>query len=133
MKRCIALLTLGFLGMALPGLAVDKEVVQLQQNVALLLGTVRELQRSFDERMAVMRTLVEQSSDRMNQFQDRMTQLNSAVADMQKSLQTSVGNAGQKVDNVGGQLQGVQALVEELRVGGQRGAGVVAQIVRKLL
>ena len=101
--------------MTLPALAVDKEVIQLQQNVALLLGTVRELQRSFDERMAVMRTLVEQSSERMNQFQDRVTQLNSAVADLQRSLQTSVGNAGQKVDNLGSQVQGVQALVEELR------------------
>jgi len=116
MKRSLALLVLGLVGMVQPGLAVDKEVIQLQQNVALLLGMVRELQRSFDERIVVIRTLVEQSSDRMNQFSDRVNQVNSGLAELQKSMQNSVGNAGQKVDNLGNQMQGLQASMEELRV-----------------
>lgn len=116
MKRSLALLILGLAGMVQPGFGVDKEVIQLQQNVALLLGMVRELQRSFDERIVVVRTLVEQSSDRMNQFSDRVNQLNSGLAELQKSVQNSVGNAGQKVDNLGSQMQGMQALIEELRV-----------------
>jgi tol-pal system protein YbgF len=115
MKRHLVLAAIVWFGLVRPGFAQNRDIVQLQQSVALLLGTVRELQRSFDERMAVMRTLVEQSSERSNQFDSRMTQLNTAVVELQTSLQNSVANAGQKVDNLGTQLQGLNASLEELR------------------
>ena len=108
MKRSVLLLVLWGIGIPLPGLAVDKEVIQLQQNVALLQGMVREMQRNLDEKMAVMRTLMEQSADKMNL-------LNSSMVDLQQSLQTSVGNASQKVDNLTGQMQGLQVSLDELR------------------
>src|SRR2546430_1649079 len=62
------LLTVCFFTLAPLGLAVDKEVVALQQNVALLQGMVREMQRTFDEKMAVMQTLIGQSSDKSGQL-----------------------------------------------------------------
>ncbi len=111
MKLRIGLLVLWIAGMAPAGYGVDKEVIQLQQSVALLQGMVRELQRNFDEKIAVMRTLVEQSLDRMNQLN---VQLNTTMTDLQKSTQTSVGTAGQKVDGLSGQVQGVQASLEEM-------------------
>ena len=88
--------------------AVDKEVIQLQQSVALLQGMVRELQRNFDEKTAVMRTLVEQSSE-------QMTKLTGDLAALQQSIQVTVGNAGQKMDTVGSQVQGIQASLDDLR------------------
>ena len=88
--------------------AVDKEVIQLQQSVALLQGMVRELQRNFDEKTAVMRTLVEQSSE-------QMTKLTGDLATLQQSIQVTVGNAGQKMDTVGSQVQGIQASLDDLR------------------
>jgi tol-pal system protein YbgF len=94
--------------MASPALAVDKEVIQLQQSVALLQGMVREMQRNFDEKMAVMRTLVEQSAD-------QTTRLTSDLAAIQESIQSSVGNSGQKVENVTTLVQGVQASLDDLR------------------
>ncbi len=119
MKRHFALAVILLLATAKPGFGQNRDMVQLQQTVALLLGTVRELQRSFDERMAVMRTLVEQSSERTNQFQtqfqERVTQLSAAIAEMQTSVQSSVANSGQKVDSVGSQIQGLQGSLEELR------------------
>jgi tol-pal system protein YbgF len=115
MKRHLALATILLLATVQPGFAQNRDIIQLQQTVALLLGTVRELQRSFDERMAVMRTLVEQSSDRTNQFQERMTQLNSAMTELQTSLQNSVANSSQKVDNMGTQIQGLHGSLDELR------------------
>src|SRR3990172_5624244 len=115
MKRHLALLAIIWFGMVPSGFGQNRDIIQLQQSVALLLGSVRELQRSFDERMAVVRTLLEQSSDRTNQFQDRMTQLNAAVVDLQTALQNSVANASQKVDNLGNQIGGLHASLEELR------------------
>jgi tol-pal system protein YbgF len=115
MKRHIALAAITLFAVVQPGYSQNREIVQLQQTVALLLGTVRELQRSFDERMAVMRTLVEQSAGRTDQFQGQMTQLNAAVTELQTSLQNSVANAGQKVDNLNPQIQGLNGSLEELR------------------
>jgi len=115
MRRHLALAAMVLFATVQPGFGQNRDIVQLQQTVALLLGTVRELQRSFDERMAVMRTLVEQSADRTNQFQSQMTQLNAAMAELQTSLQNSVANAGQKVDNMGPQIQGLHGSLEELR------------------
>ena len=113
MKRCL-LLALCFLSLAPLGFGVDKEVIQLQQNVALLQGMVRELQRSFDEKMAVMQTLLGQSNDKINQVTQTNSQLNnqlnSGLAELQKSVQTSVANAGQKVDNLNNQMQGSPVL-----------------------
>ena len=68
MKRYFLLPFLSIALLAPPGFAVDKEVIQLQQSVALLQGMVRELQRNFDEKTAVMRTLIEQSSGQMSKL-----------------------------------------------------------------
>ncbi|MDP2735143.1 MAG: hypothetical protein Q8P12_02975, partial [bacterium] len=112
MNRPLLLLALWLVGMVPVGLAVDKEVIQLQQSVALLQGMVRELQRSFDEKTAVLRTLLEQSTGRANQMSSEMS---SEMSSLQSAVQTSVGNASQKVDNVNSQIQGLQASLEELR------------------
>ncbi len=97
------------------GFAVDKEVVALQQNVALLQGMVRELQRSFDEKTAVIQALIGQSSDKVAQVSQANSQVNSSLAELQKSVQTSVANAAQKVDNLSSEMQGVQSSLDELR------------------
>lgn len=115
MKRHFVFAAIILLTTVRPGFSQNRDMIQLQQTVALLLGTVRELQRSFDERMAVMRTLVEQSSERTDQFQERMTQLNTAITELQTSLQNSVANSGQKVDNISTQIQGLNGSLEELR------------------
>ena len=103
---CVAVFSVGIL--APRGYAVDKEVIQLQQSVALLQGMVRELQRNFDEKTAVMRTLVEQSAG-------QVTKLSTELTALQQSIQVSVGTAGQKTDTVGTQVQGLQASLDDLR------------------
>src|SRR5437016_11039815 len=69
---------------------------------------VRELQRNFDEKTAVMRTLVEQSAD-------QVSKLSTDLSALQQSIQSSVGNAGQKMDSVGTQVQGLQSSMDDLR------------------
>lgn len=108
MKRYLLLPILCIAVLAPPAFAVDKEVIQLQQSVALLQGMVRELQRNFDEKTAVMRTLMEQSSD-------QISKLSNDLAALQQSVQNSVGTAGQKMDSVGMQVQGIQSSIDDLR------------------
>ncbi|MBI3933135.1 MAG: tetratricopeptide repeat protein [Acidobacteria bacterium] len=108
MKRYFVLPILFIAVLAPPGLAVDKEVIELQQSVALLQGMVRELQRNFDEKTAVMRTLIEQSSG-------QMSKLSSDLAGLQQSVQVTVGNAGQRMESVGTQVQGIQSSIDDLR------------------
>jgi len=108
MKRILGLAIFCIASTASPGLAQSREIVQIQQSVALLQGMVREMQRNFDEKMAVMRTLVEQSSEQTNR-------LGSDLSTLQQAIQSSVGNAGQKVDNITTQVQGLQASLDDLR------------------
>ena len=91
-----------------PAAAQNRDIVAIQQNLALLQGMVREMQRNFDEKMAVMRTLVEQSTEQTQR-------LSSELADLQQSVQVSVGGAGQKMDSVGTQVQGLQSSMDDLR------------------
>ncbi len=114
MKRCLILAFL-LLWAAPPGFAVDKEVIALQQNVALLQGMVREMQRSFDEKMAVMQSLLGQSTEKFTQIGQSTDKLNTGLGELQKSVQTSNANAGQKIDNLNSQIQGIQASLDELR------------------
>jgi tol-pal system protein YbgF len=108
MKRYFLFPVLAIALLAPSAFAVDKEVIQLQQSVALLQGMVRELQRNFDEKTAVMRTLIEQSSG-------QMSQLTSDLSSLQQSIQTTVGSSGQRLESVGLQVQGIQSSIDDLR------------------
>jgi len=116
MKRSLVLFSLLVAGTVLPAFGVDKEVIQIQQNVALLQGMLRELQRGFDEKTAVMITLIEKSTEQQNQVGGRMNQIVSDMTELQRSVAASVGTANQKVESLSGQMQGLQASLEEMRV-----------------
>src|ERR1035437_10405558 len=103
MKRSL-LLALCFLSLSPLGFGVDKEVLQVKENVALLQGMMRDLQRSFDEKMAVMQTLMGQANEKINQATQSNSQLSSGLAELQRSVQGSAANAVQKVDNLNRQM-----------------------------
>jgi tol-pal system protein YbgF len=108
MKRYFLLPVFFIALLAPPAFAVDREVIELQQSVALLQGMVRELQRNFDEKIAVMRTLIEQSTG-------QMTRITGDLSSLQQSIQATVGTAGQRMESVGTQVQGIQASIDDLR------------------
>ncbi|MBI2817486.1 MAG: tol-pal system protein YbgF [Acidobacteria bacterium] len=114
MRRAL-LLVLCFVWLTPAGFAQKKEVIQLQQDMALLHGMVREMQRSFDEKMAVVQTLLGQSSERSNHIIQSTGQLNAAISNLEKAVQTSNANAGQKIDTMRTEVQGIQASLDELR------------------
>ena len=64
-----------------PAFGVSKEIVQLQTQVQTLTDQVARLQQSLDERMGVLRNLVEQSTDSVNK-------MSVAVGDLQRKTLT---------------------------------------------
>ena len=91
-----------------PAFATSKDMVQLQTQVQELSDRMARMQQSFDERMGVMRSLVEQSTDNVNK-------LTESVQTMQKSLQQQNADSQSKVEQVSGQIQTLNDSIDELK------------------
>jgi tol-pal system protein YbgF len=95
-----------------PVYAVSKEIVQLQQMVQTLSDQVRDLQKAFLEKNAVMAELVEKSADNTNRLQ-------AAIDSLQKTLQSSLGSqvtsTNQRLDSQQQRLQLINDSVDELK------------------
>lgn len=96
------------LGSITPALAVSKEMIQLQTQVQALTDQMARMQQSFDERMGVMRNLIEQSTDSMNK-------LASSLDAVQKSVQQQSSDTQGRVDQLSGQVQSLHDSLDELK------------------
>lgn len=92
---------------ALP--AQKKEVLQLQRDVQLLAQSQRELQRSVDEKHAILKTLIEQQTDATNRLNTALNALQKSIADMQ-------ANSSARVDTMATQVQALADNFEEVKV-----------------
>ena len=104
--RLVALLTI--LAVASPALAVNKDMVQLQTQIQQLQDAVARLQQSNDERMGVLKDLVQQSADSVNRMSVNMDAL-------QKQLAAGQAAQGAKVDTVSGQVQALNDSLDEMK------------------
>ncbi|HYN16428.1 MAG TPA: tol-pal system protein YbgF [Terriglobales bacterium] len=107
-KRILPLLALLGLWSALPAFGVSKEIVQLQTQVQALQDQMARMQQSFDERMGVMKNLIEQTTDNMNK-------VTAAVNNLQRTLTQQNSDIGGKVDQVSTQVQALHDSLDELR------------------
>src|SRR5438552_828621 len=90
LKCSIALLLLALA--ASPAFAGTKEqLIQLQTQVQALQDQMARMQQSFDERMGVMRNLVEQTTDSVNK-------MNGSLSTLDKSVRQQSGDSGTKVE-----------------------------------
>jgi tol-pal system protein YbgF len=96
------------LALAAPAFGANKDMVQLQTQVQNLQDSMARMQQSFDERMGVMKNLVEQTTDNINK-------LNANVDTLTKTLQQQSGDAGAKTDQVSAQVQALHDSVDELK------------------
>ncbi|MCL6481979.1 MAG: tol-pal system protein YbgF [Firmicutes bacterium] len=94
---------------ASPTPAQRKEILEMQRDIALLTQSQRELQRSLDEKHAVLRTLLEQSLDAVNRLQLTMATLEKNVRDVQ-------ANTGARMDTLATQVQALADNLEEVKV-----------------
>lgn len=92
----------------LPAHAVSKEIIQLQTQVQQLQDAVARLQQSNDERMGVLKDLVQQSTDTINK-------MSVAVNGLELRMQNQQEAAGTKSDQLSGQIQALNDSVDELK------------------
>jgi tol-pal system protein YbgF len=104
----LAFMALMLAAPATPAFAVSKEIIQLQTQVQDLADRIAHMQQSFDERMGIMRSLVEQSTDNVNK-------LSQSVQAMQKGLQQQNADSQAKIDQVSGQIQTLNDSIDELK------------------
>jgi len=105
---CFAALLILSLGVS-PAWGVSKDMVQLQTQVQQLQEQMTAMQRSFDERMGVMKNLVEQDTDAVNKVANALNAL-------QTTLQKQQAEGGSKTDQVSGQIQALNDTMDEIKV-----------------
>ena len=94
--------------MATPAFSVSKEIIQLQTQVQALQDQMTQMRQSFDERMGVMKNLIEQSTDNVNKVV-------SAVNDLNQQVQKTHQDNGGRADQLSGQIQSLNDSVDELK------------------
>jgi len=102
-----AVLLVLWLGAA-PARGVSKEMVQLQTQVQQLQEQMTAMQRGFDERMGVMKNLVEQDTDAINKVA-------AALNGLQQTLAKQQGDSGGKIEQLSGQIQSLNDTMDELK------------------
>lgn len=109
-KRCAA--TFALVAMlasnASPAWAVSKEMVALQTQVQALQDQMARMQQSFDERMGVMKSLMDQNTDSINK-------VTASIAAMQELLQKQQSAGAAQADQLSGQIQALNDSIDELK------------------
>jgi tol-pal system protein YbgF len=97
---------------AAPAWGASKEMIQLQTQVQQLQEQMTAMQRSFDERMGVMKNLVEQDTDAINKVTIALTALQTTL---QTNLQKQQGDSAARIDQISGQMQALNDSLDELK------------------
>jgi tol-pal system protein YbgF len=103
----LILLSIFWLG-ATQAWAVSKEMIELQTQVQALQDQMARMQQGFDERMGVMKNLMDQNTDSMNK-------VGASIGNLQTSLQKQQGDEGTRVDQLSGQIQTLNDSLDELK------------------
>lgn len=108
--RCssLAVLLIAFWAAPKPAWGVSKEMIQLQTQVQALQDQMTQMQQSFNERMGVMKSLMDQNTDSMNKVSASMNALQGGLEKLQ-------GDNGAKVDQLSGQIQALNDSLDELK------------------
>jgi tol-pal system protein YbgF len=91
-----------------PAWGVNRDMVELQTQVQNLQDSLTHMQQSFDERMGVMKNLLDQNTDSMNKA-------SAAVNNLQTTLQKQQGDSTGHVDQLSGQIQSLNDSLDELK------------------
>ena len=104
----LALILILWIGLE-PAFGASKEIVQLQTQVDQLQQQMTQMKQSFDERMGVMKNLVEQQTDATNKVA-------AAIADLQNSINKQTQDRAGQIDQISGQIQALNDTMDELKV-----------------
>ena len=106
----IAFITALFLAISLaPAYGVNKDIIELQTQVQQLQQQMTAMKQSFDERMGVMKNLLEQNTD-------AASKVTAAINGLQASINKQQQDRGAQVDQISGQIQALTDTMDELKV-----------------
>jgi tol-pal system protein YbgF len=110
MKSRIALILplILIIGIA-PAHAVNKDLIELQTQVTQLQQQMTAMKQSFDERMGVMKNLLDQNTDSANK-------VTAAINELQSSINKQQQDRSGQVDQMSGQIQSLNDTMDELKV-----------------
>ncbi len=91
-----------------PAYGASKEMIQLQTQVQQLQEQMTNMRQTFDERMGVMKNLVEQNTDAANKT-------TAAIAALQATIQKQQSESAGHSDQVSGQIQALNDTLDELK------------------
>lgn len=110
--------------------ADNKQIAELQRDVALLQDSVRTLQRSLDEKIAALNTLLQQTLDSANKANTSVAVLqntiNEKLSEQAKNVGGSAAIVGTKVDQMSNEFRAVRESVADMNA---RMAKLEAKIV----
>jgi tol-pal system protein YbgF len=92
----------------LPVGGASKEMIQLQTQVQALQDQMTQMQQSFNERMGVMKNLMDQNTDNMNK-------VTAAITALQTSLEKIQSDGSGRTEQLSGQIQSLNDSVDELK------------------
>jgi tol-pal system protein YbgF len=92
-----------------PAYGASKEMIQLQTQMDQLQQQMTQMKQSFDERMGVMKNLLEQNTDSAHK-------VSTAISDLQASINKSQQDRAGQVDQISGQIQALNDTMDELKV-----------------
>ncbi|MGB8013245.1 MAG: tetratricopeptide repeat protein [Terriglobales bacterium] len=92
-----------------PAHAANKDLIELQTEVQQLQQQMTQMKQSFDERMGVMKNLLEQNTDAANK-------VTTAIGDLQSSMNKQQQDRTGQVDQISGQIQALNDTMDELKV-----------------
>jgi tol-pal system protein YbgF len=98
--------------------AVDKNILSLQRDVANLQDQLNKLQRTLDDRLVELSTLIKQNIDFTNKTGKSVEFLESSMRErlmaQDKLVAAPIANLGAKVDQMAGEFQGLKETVADL-------------------
>jgi tol-pal system protein YbgF len=92
-----------------PAYGANKDIIELQTQVTQLQQQMTQMKQSFDERMGVMRNLLEQNTDAANK-------VTTAINGLQASVNKQQQDRSSQVDQISGQIQALNDTMDELKV-----------------
>jgi tol-pal system protein YbgF len=95
--------------MSAPAFATSKDIIELQTQVTQLQQQMTQMKQSFDERMGIMRNLLEKNTDAANK-------VSTAIEGLETSLNKQQADRAAQVDQISGQIQALNDTMDELKV-----------------
>ena len=99
---------------SLPAFAVDREIIQIQRDIAILQELIRQMERQVGERIAVTETLSKQNLDSTNKMNAAIAVIERAVAKQGDEIIGPLSSTRTKVDQLSAQFGGLRDMMEEI-------------------